>query len=258
MDYVRVVYKRRWIALPVFLIVFVVGAVNALRQTPVYQARVQLLIEKDAPKVARLDQMFQSENAWYDDDFYQTQFRILQSRRLAKRTIDSMKLWDAPQLGNGPEPKPAISFTGYLWPGVYRRPSTLAKKPFADPPAPAVATDAREPPTAKPRRSRPASTSSSAASASCRSATAGSSRFATPRPIRSLPPRPRTPWRRRTSSRTWSSSSARRRTRPTGCPIGSPNSGKRSKRARRRCRPTRRRTAPSRSPTARRTSSCSA
>ena len=27
MDYVRVVYRRRWIALPVFLIVFVIGAV---------------------------------------------------------------------------------------------------------------------------------------------------------------------------------------------------------------------------------------
>ena len=34
MDYVRVLYKRRWIAAPVFLLVFVIGAANALRQTP--------------------------------------------------------------------------------------------------------------------------------------------------------------------------------------------------------------------------------
>ena len=40
-----------------------------------------------------------------NDDFYQTQYRILQSRTLAKQTIDAMKLWDAPRLGNGPEPK---------------------------------------------------------------------------------------------------------------------------------------------------------
>src|SRR5437763_16492589 len=32
MDYFRVVYKRRWVAFPVFLILFVTGAVNALRQ----------------------------------------------------------------------------------------------------------------------------------------------------------------------------------------------------------------------------------
>src|SRR5262245_47785220 len=61
MDYVRVLYKRRWIALPVFLIVFVGGALNALRQTPIYQGRTQVLIETDSPKVARLDQMFQAE-----------------------------------------------------------------------------------------------------------------------------------------------------------------------------------------------------
>ena len=71
-----------------------------------------MLIEKDAPTVATLDQMFQSQDGWSNDDFYQTQYRILQSRTLAKQTIDAMKLWDAPRLGNGPEPKSRISITG--------------------------------------------------------------------------------------------------------------------------------------------------
>jgi capsular exopolysaccharide synthesis family protein len=133
MDYVRVLYKRRWIAAPVFLVVFVVGAINAVRQTPVYQSRVQMLIETDAPKVAKLDQMFQTQDGWYNDDFYQTQYRILQSRSLAKKTIDSMKLWDAPRLGNGPVPKATISLTGFFWTGVNSL-IALAKKPFADDP----------------------------------------------------------------------------------------------------------------------------
>ena len=126
MDYMRVIYKRRWIAIPVFVILFVIGTVNALRQTPVYQAHVQLLIESDTPKVARLDQMFQSENGYYDDEFRQTQFRILQSRTLAKRTVDAMKLWDAPRLGNGPEPKATISITGSVFTLL-----SWASRPFA-------------------------------------------------------------------------------------------------------------------------------
>ena len=109
LDYVRVLYKRRWIALPAFLIVFVIGCVNALRTTPIYQGRAQLLIEQDTPNVTSLDQMFQSQEAWFNDDFYQTQYRILQSRSLAKRAIDSMKLWDTPRLGNGPAEKGQIS-----------------------------------------------------------------------------------------------------------------------------------------------------
>ena len=137
MDYARIVYKRRWVALPVFLIFFVVGTVNALRQIPVYQGRAQVLIESDSPKVARLDQVFQSGNGYYDDDFLQTQFRILQSRSLAKRTIDSMKLWDAPKLGKGPEPKSTISFMGLAWSAFFGA-IDLVKKPFEHESAPEV------------------------------------------------------------------------------------------------------------------------
>jgi len=137
MDHVRTLYKRRWIAAPIFLIVFTIGAVNSLRQTPVYQGRAQLLIERDAPNVATLDSMFQSQDGWYNDDFYNTQFRILQSRTLAKRTIDDLKLWDAPRLGHGPEPQSAISIVG-----LARSAATgvvhLVKAPFEKEP-PAVA-----------------------------------------------------------------------------------------------------------------------
>ena len=104
---------------------------NSMRETPIYRSQAQLLIEKDAPTVARLDQMFQSQDGWSNDEFYQTQFRILQSRSLAKRTIDAMKLWDAPRLGNGPEPKSRISPTGLVW-GVVDGAVALAKAPFSE------------------------------------------------------------------------------------------------------------------------------
>jgi capsular exopolysaccharide synthesis family protein len=128
-DYVRVVYKRRWIALPALLLVFSTMTFNSMRETPVYRSQVQLLIEKDAPTVARLEQMFQSTDGWYNDEFYQTQHRILQSRSLAKRTIDAMNLWDAPRLGNGPEPKSRISPTAMMW-SVIDGGISLARRPF--------------------------------------------------------------------------------------------------------------------------------
>src|SRR5437868_117432 len=129
MDHVRVVYKRRWIVFPVFLIVFVVGVVNAFREVAIYQGRSQVLIESDSPKVARLDQVFQSGNGYYDDEFLQTQYRILQSRTLSKRAVDMMKLWDAPRLGKGPEARSSISLTGLASSAAYFV-IDLVKKPF--------------------------------------------------------------------------------------------------------------------------------
>jgi len=102
LDYVRIIYKRRWLAIPVFAAVVVMGVLNAVRETPIYRARTQLVIEKDTPTVATLDQMFQSQDSWFNDAFYQTQYRILQSRSLARRTIDEMNMWSEP-LGKQPE-----------------------------------------------------------------------------------------------------------------------------------------------------------
>lgn len=101
MDYVRVVYKRRWVAIPVFLAVFAIGAVNSYRTTPLYQASTQILIEKDTPKVGNLSTIFQQDTGWYNDDFYQTQYRILQSRSLSRKTAEAMKLAKHPAVERG-------------------------------------------------------------------------------------------------------------------------------------------------------------
>ncbi len=101
MDYVRVVYKRRWVAIPVLLAVFTIGAINSYRTTPLYRASTQLLIEKDSPKVGDLSTIFQQQDGWYNDDFYQTQYKILQSRSLARRTAATMKLDQHPAVREG-------------------------------------------------------------------------------------------------------------------------------------------------------------
>lgn len=101
MDYVRVVYKRRWVAIPVLLSVFTIGAINSYRTTPLYRASTQLLIEKDSPKVGDLSTMFQQQDGWYNDDFYQTQYKILQSRSLARRTAAGMRLDQHPAVQQG-------------------------------------------------------------------------------------------------------------------------------------------------------------
>jgi succinoglycan biosynthesis transport protein ExoP len=104
LDYVRVVYKRRWVALPVFLGVLTIGAVNSYRTTPLYRATTQILIEKDAPKVGDLSTIFQQQDGWNNDEFYQTQYRILQSRSLARKTAEAMKLDAHPKLGEATQP----------------------------------------------------------------------------------------------------------------------------------------------------------
>src|SRR5215469_2320059 len=90
-DYIRILHKRRWIALPAFLIVFVSGVVSSLSTMPVYEATAQLMIEKEARRATSITGVLDDQNAWMDDDFYPTQYKILQSRALALRTADSLQ-----------------------------------------------------------------------------------------------------------------------------------------------------------------------
>ncbi|MFO7301355.1 MAG: polysaccharide biosynthesis tyrosine autokinase [Acidobacteriota bacterium] len=90
-DYLRVLYKRRWVAIPGFLLVFLSGAIGSIRTVPVYEARTQLIIEKDARRATSINTVLEDRDSWYQDDFYPTQYRILQSRTLASRTAAAIE-----------------------------------------------------------------------------------------------------------------------------------------------------------------------
>ncbi|HUF47148.1 MAG TPA: polysaccharide biosynthesis tyrosine autokinase [Vicinamibacterales bacterium] len=102
-DYLRILSKRRWIAGLMFLVVFVYGSVTSLKKTPIYEASTQLLIDVEMRRANSLSSVLQDNNSWYDDDFYQTQYRILQSRALAWRTIQALGLAKPPPASAAPQ-----------------------------------------------------------------------------------------------------------------------------------------------------------
>src|SRR6266853_1302775 len=94
MDYVRVLHKRRWTAITAFLLVVVSVTVYTFTATPIFEAKTRLLIEADTPNVVSFKEVINEEQA--KADYYQTQYSLLQSRALARKTLESLKLWDRP------------------------------------------------------------------------------------------------------------------------------------------------------------------
>ena len=106
LDYVRVLHKRRWIASTAFLVILTAAVVYTYTKRPIYQARVQLQIEDADPKIVPFSGVTENQIGWDTQVYYQTQYRILQSRSLARRTIDRARLWDHPLLTGPDLPKP--------------------------------------------------------------------------------------------------------------------------------------------------------
>jgi succinoglycan biosynthesis transport protein ExoP len=92
----RVLHKRRWTALAAFAVVLLTGTVSTLTTIPTYEASVQILIEKENDNVVTFKQPFEQNQI--ADDYYQTQYKILQSRALVRRTLDKGGLWDSEEL----------------------------------------------------------------------------------------------------------------------------------------------------------------
>lgn len=89
-DYLRIVLRRKWIVLTFFLITVTTVVFGTFLMKPVYRASATLRIEKDSPNVVNFKDVYDVQRA--DDSYYQTQYKILKSRNLAKRVIRAMKL----------------------------------------------------------------------------------------------------------------------------------------------------------------------
>ena len=98
--YVQMLYRRRYVAAAAFLMVFLGASLYTFTAVRIYESTVRILIERENPKVVSFQEVLDPGEV--TDDYYETQYRILQSRVLARRTIDALNLWSDPQFNQPP------------------------------------------------------------------------------------------------------------------------------------------------------------
>ena len=106
-DYVHVLVRRKRLLLAVFATVVALAALRTLLTKPVYEGTAQLLIEKQNPNVLNFQGVTEERGGSGIDDYYQTQYKLLQSRSLARRVVESLNLLSDPEYG-GPRDKAQI------------------------------------------------------------------------------------------------------------------------------------------------------
>ncbi|HYM22763.1 MAG TPA: Wzz/FepE/Etk N-terminal domain-containing protein, partial [Vicinamibacterales bacterium] len=142
-DYVRVVYKRRWLTGAVFVVVSVSTALYTYTRVPVYQATTRLLIDPQ-----RQNYGFQDAGPTEARVDYQTQYAILRSRSLVKKTMQNLGLWRDVVPGGvadaAPVPQESLFSIGGAVHAISDLFGTSAPKPASVPEARAVNESAAE------------------------------------------------------------------------------------------------------------------
>jgi capsular exopolysaccharide synthesis family protein len=103
--YLQILYRRRYVVLSVFLAVLLSVALYTFTSVRLYESTVRILIERENPKVVSFQEVL--EQSTLTDDYYETQYKILQSRGLARRALTSLHLWSHQQFN----PPPAKGFS---------------------------------------------------------------------------------------------------------------------------------------------------
>jgi len=104
-EYLHVLLRRRWLILAIFVAVTTHAVVRTNLTRPVYRGSAQLLIERQAPSVIAFKEVAEVNAGWWGEEYFETQYKVLQSRVLARRVIEDMKLLDDPEFGGPRKPE---------------------------------------------------------------------------------------------------------------------------------------------------------
>jgi len=89
-DYLRVIQKHRWTVITVFAIIVITVAIHAFTATPIYEATTRLIIDKENPNVVSIQEVMAIDAS--GTDYYQTQYKIIESRTVAREVIRRLHL----------------------------------------------------------------------------------------------------------------------------------------------------------------------
>lgn len=89
-DYLQIVLRRKWIVITFFLAVVTTVTLGTFMMKPRYKSMTSIKIDKENPNILTFKDVYAVERP--EEDYYQTQFKILKSRNLARRVIRQTKL----------------------------------------------------------------------------------------------------------------------------------------------------------------------
>lgn len=102
LDFSRVTAEIRRVWLRIVLFVVLVSALALpfiIGMTPVYQASATLLFRAEAENVSPVENVYRFDST--RKEYYDTQFQILQSRRIAEQVVDKLGLAALPEFAGG-------------------------------------------------------------------------------------------------------------------------------------------------------------
>ena len=141
-DRLSVLYKYRWAAIAVFMLVVSWVMVDSYTRIPAYRAMARVLVEDPNADIATPTEIARSVQVGDPDMYMQTQLRIMKGRDLAQRVAAKLDMNRVAEF-NGQGPKPTQLAATIAWVKYYAAwPYRIITSTPHDPPATATSFNA--------------------------------------------------------------------------------------------------------------------
>lgn len=110
-DYWRVIVRHRWTVISFFLALVIAGTVWTVTTRPVYRGTATLKIEKEEPRVLKFEDVVKADP---QPDYYQTLYKVIESRTLATRVVGLLRLDQHPEFARA-ESEQGWAATAKAW-----------------------------------------------------------------------------------------------------------------------------------------------
>jgi len=107
-DYLRVLIKRRWLIITIVAVAVVTATIKVFTAAPIYEATTRLIIDKENPNVVSFQEVMAIDAS--GTDYYQTQYKIIESRSVARKVVRQLHLDGSEEF----HPKPRDDFISNL------------------------------------------------------------------------------------------------------------------------------------------------
>src|SRR5687767_7289934 len=111
LDRLRALLRYRWIAASVFLVVIAGAGLHTWSETPLYRAGARILIELEDEQSLAFEGVRGTNSTEYSLDpepYFQTQYRILTGRELARRALGTLDLGKLPEFNGSAPPNKGV------------------------------------------------------------------------------------------------------------------------------------------------------
>lgn len=93
-DYLRVLRKRKMTILLCLVVVVLSTLIFTLTATPIYKSTTKVIIEQDRPNVLSFEEIMEADST--QSEYFQTQYKIIESRKIARDVIKKLNLSEHP------------------------------------------------------------------------------------------------------------------------------------------------------------------